>query len=95
MLQPYYPMSSRYFHQALVTAQLLSSSRFDQNSDIHRLATSIQLRSSIEKMRGVALLSMVALGAFLCIVLCVLRFGLQRIEAGHVEQLLSWGEAVE
>lgn len=40
------------------------------------------LQSSIEKMRGVALLSMVALGAFLCIVLCVLRFGLQRIEAG-------------
>ena len=35
-------------------------------------------------MRGVALLSMVALGAFLCIVLCVLRFGLQRIEAGPV-----------
>jgi len=45
-------------------------------------------------MRGVALLSMVALGAFLCIVLCVLRFGLQRIEAGHVEQL-SWGKAME
>eukprot|EP00435_Cladocopium_sp_Y103_P044576 s452_g12.t1 len=38
--------------------------------------------SSIEKMRGVALLSMLALGAFLCIVLCVLRFGLERIEAG-------------
>jgi len=40
------------------------------------------LQSTIEKMKGVAWLSIVGLLAFLCIVLCLLRFGIEEIQAG-------------
>lgn len=42
------------------------------------------VRSTIDKMKGVAWLSIVGLLAFLCIVLCLLRFGIEEIQAGAI-----------